>query len=75
MWLDLHLKKTIVFSVKIGEDFCGFRIFKDYRRLRKTDVKFFSRRMMKLKRVFQVEANRNERYFSFYKILDCPRLL
>jgi retron-type reverse transcriptase len=51
--LDLHLKKTIIFPVKLGVDFCGFRIFKDYRRLRRTNVLLFNKRMKKLRGLFR----------------------
>ena len=51
--LDLHLKKSIVYPVKSGVDFCGFRIFKDYRRLRKTNVRLFTKRMRKLRGLFR----------------------
>lgn len=43
--LNLHPKKSIVFPTKSGVDFCGFRIFKDYRKLRKSNVKLFVKRM------------------------------
>jgi len=51
--INLHPKKSTVFPVKLGVDFCGFRIFKDYRRLRKTNVKLFSKRMKKLRGLFR----------------------
>jgi len=51
--LNLHPKKSVVFPARLGVDFCGFRIFKDYRRLRKTNVKFFIKRMRKMQELFR----------------------
>ncbi len=51
--INLHPKKSIVISTESGVDFCGFRIFKDYRRLRKANVKFFVKRMRKMQKLFK----------------------
>lgn len=43
--LSLHPKKAVVFPVESGVDFLGFRLFKNYRRIRKSNVKLFIKRM------------------------------
>lgn len=45
--LNLHPRKSKVFPTKLGVDFCGFRNFKDYRRLKKSNIKMFIKRMKK----------------------------
>jgi retron-type reverse transcriptase len=42
--LVLHPRKSVVFPVKVGVDFCGFRIFPTHRRLRRSSVRRFVRR-------------------------------
>ncbi|MBN1485060.1 MAG: group II intron reverse transcriptase domain-containing protein [Chloroflexia bacterium] len=42
--LVLHPKKSPVFPVKVGIDFCGFRIYPTHRRLRRSSVRRFVRR-------------------------------
>ena len=42
--LKLHPKKAVIFQVNEGVDFLGYRIFGDYRLLRKSTVKRFVRR-------------------------------
>ncbi len=51
--INLHPKKSIVISIKSGVDFCGFRIFRDYRRLRKVNIKFFLKRMKNMQKLFK----------------------
>jgi len=51
--LNLHPKKSIVFPARLGVDFCGFRTFKDYRRLRKSNIKLFMRRMKEKRKQFR----------------------
>ena len=51
--INLHPKKSAVISIKSGVDFCGFRIFKDYRLLRKANVKSFIKRMRKMQELFR----------------------
>jgi len=43
--LKLHKKKSIIFPTKLGVEFLGFRIFRDYRKLKKQNVKLFLKRM------------------------------
>lgn len=50
--LSLHANKSTVFPVKLGVDFCGFRVFPYYRKLRKTNVKMFVRRVEKMRQTF-----------------------
>ncbi|MDY7080185.1 MAG: reverse transcriptase/maturase family protein [Chloroflexota bacterium] len=40
----LHPRKSVVFPVKVGIDFCGFRIYPTHRRLRRSSVRRFVRR-------------------------------
>lgn len=40
----LHPKKSLVFPVKVGVDFCGFRIYPTHRRLRRSSVRRFVKR-------------------------------
>lgn len=42
--LLLHPKKSLVFPVKVGVDFCGFRIYPTHRRLRRSSVRRFVKR-------------------------------
>ncbi|MFC1612806.1 reverse transcriptase domain-containing protein [Patescibacteria group bacterium] len=48
--LDLHPKKCNMFTVKSGIDFLGYRIFANYRLLRKSTVKRFIKRTRVYKR-------------------------
>lgn len=50
--LNLHPNKSTIFPVKSGVDFCGFRIFPYYRRLRGGNVKLFVKRIKKMQRDF-----------------------
>ena len=43
--LSLHDKKSTIFPTKDGVNFLGFRIYRDYRRIQKENVKRFVRRM------------------------------
>jgi RNA-directed DNA polymerase len=45
--LELHPSKILVFPINKGIDFLGYRVFKDYRLLRKSTVKRFLRREKK----------------------------
>ncbi len=42
--LMLHPRKSVVFPVKAGIDFCGFHIYPTHRRLRRSSVRRFVRR-------------------------------
>ncbi len=50
--LKLHPKKSTLFPIRLGVAFLGFRLFKDYRRLKKENVKRFLKRMKKLQKLF-----------------------
>jgi len=50
--LSLHANKSTVFPVKSGVDFCGFRVFPYYRKLRKANVKIFVKRVKKMQKFF-----------------------
>ncbi len=50
--LNLHPEKTTVLPVNLGVDFCGFRIFKYFRKLRKSNLALFKRRTKKMQRDF-----------------------
>ncbi len=43
--LHLHEKKSTIFPTKDGVNFLGFRIYRDYRKIQKENVKRFVRRM------------------------------
>lgn len=51
--LKLHSKKSIVFPTRLGVEFLGFRIFQDYRKLKKQNVKLFIKRMKAKKELFK----------------------
>ncbi|MFQ5575468.1 MAG: reverse transcriptase domain-containing protein [Anaerolineae bacterium] len=51
--LQLHPRKSVVFPVRTGLDFCGFRIFPTHRRLRKSSVRRFVRRLRHQRAAFQ----------------------
>ena len=48
----MHANKSTVFPVKSGVDFCGFRVFPYYRKLRKANVKIFVKRVKKMQKFF-----------------------
>lgn len=50
--LTLHTKKSLVFPVKVGLDFCGFRIYPTHRRLRRSSVRRFVRRLRKQREAY-----------------------
>jgi hypothetical protein len=43
--LVLHPRKSLVFPAKVGVDFCGFRIYPTHRRLRRSSLRRFVRRL------------------------------
>jgi len=51
--LVLHPKKSLVFPVKIGVDFCGFRIYPTHRRLRRSSIRRFVRRFRHQRAAYQ----------------------
>lgn len=51
--LVLHPKKSVVFPVKVGIDFCGFRIYPTHRRLRRSSVRRFVRRFRRQRQAYQ----------------------
>jgi len=50
--LRLHPKKSVVFPVKEGVKFLGFRIFREHRRLKKENIKRFLKRIKMQKALF-----------------------
>lgn len=54
--LNLHSKKSNIFPARVGVEFLGFRIFRDYRRLKRENVKRFLKRMKNLQRLFSQGA-------------------
>ncbi len=51
--LVLHPRKSLVFPVKVGVDFCGFRIYPTHRRLRRSSVRRFVRRFRRQREAYQ----------------------
>lgn len=51
--LHFHPEKSKVFPVKSGVTFCGFRIFEDYRKLKKSNVRMFIGRMKHQQELFK----------------------
>lgn len=51
--LQLHPRKSVVFPVHTGLDFCGFRLFPTHRRLRKSSVRRFVKRFRRQRAAFQ----------------------
>jgi len=47
--LKLHERKSVVFPIRDGIDFVGYRIFVDHRRLRKDNVRAFAQRLRALR--------------------------
>jgi retron-type reverse transcriptase len=54
--LVLHPRKSVVFPVKVGVDFCGFRIFPTHRRLRRSSVRRFVRRFRRQRTAYRQGA-------------------
>jgi len=54
--LSVHPKKNTIFPVTQGTDFMGYRIFPDYRRLRKSNIRLFARRMKKFQQGYKEGA-------------------
>ena len=51
--LLLHPRKSVVFPVKVGIDFCGFRIYPTHRRLRRSSVRRFVRRFRRQRQAYR----------------------
>lgn len=51
--LVLHPKKSVVFPVTEGIDFCGFRIFPTHRRLRRSSVRRFVKRFRRQREAYR----------------------
>lgn len=51
--LVLHPRKSVVFPTHTGIDFCGFRIYPTHRRLRRSSVRRFVRRLCRQRDAFQ----------------------
>jgi len=51
--LTLHPKKSLVFPVKVGVDFCGFRTYPTHRRLRRSSVRRFVQRFRRQRAAYR----------------------
>ena len=51
--LVLHPKKSLVYPVKVGVDFCGFRIYPTHRRLRRSSLRRFVRRFRRQRAAYR----------------------
>jgi hypothetical protein len=51
--LAMHPKKSLVFPVKVGLDFCGFRLYPTHRRLRRSSVRRFVQRFRRQRIAYQ----------------------
>jgi len=51
--LELHPRKSPVFPVGVGIDFCGFRIYPTQRRLRRSSVRRFVRRFRRQREAYR----------------------
>jgi RNA-directed DNA polymerase len=51
--LVLHPQKSVVFPVKVGLDFCGFRLYPTHRRLRRSSIRRFVRRFRRQRIAYQ----------------------
>jgi RNA-directed DNA polymerase len=51
--LVLHPAKSLVFPVKVGLDFCGFRLYPTHRRLRRSSVRRFVQRFRRQRQAYQ----------------------
>ncbi|MFC2015813.1 reverse transcriptase domain-containing protein [Chloroflexota bacterium] len=51
--LELHPRKSPVFPVHVGIDFCGFRIYPTHRRLRRSSVRRFVRRFRRQREAYR----------------------
>ena len=53
--LVLHPQKSLVFPVSVGVDFCGFRIYRTHRRLRRSSVRRFVGRFRRQREAYRRE--------------------
>jgi retron-type reverse transcriptase len=51
--LVLHPKKSLVFPVRVGVDFCGFRLYPTHRRLRRSSIRRFVRRFRRQRQAYR----------------------
>ena len=51
--LELHPKKSLVFPVTVGLEFCGFRIYPTHRRLRRAAVRRFVGRLRRQRAAYR----------------------
>jgi RNA-directed DNA polymerase len=51
--LLLHPSKSVVFPVRVGIDFCGFRIYPTHRRLRRSSVRRFVHRFRRQREAYR----------------------
>jgi len=67
--LTMHPKKVNIFPTEKGVDFLGYRVFTNYRLLRKSTVKRFIKRTKKIKDKKSVES-----WMAYAKFADSWRL-
>lgn len=51
--LTLHPRKSVVFPVDTGLDFCGFRLFPNHRRLRRNSIRRFTARFRRQREAYR----------------------
>jgi hypothetical protein len=51
--LVLHPQKSLVFPVKVGLDFCGFRLYPTHRRLRRSAIHRFAQRFRRQRKAYR----------------------
>ncbi len=51
--LTLHPKKTRIYAADEGVEFVGYRLFREYRRLRRSNVRLFARRLRRQQRAYR----------------------
>jgi len=49
----LHPRKSLIFPVEVGVDFCGFRIYPTHRRLRRSSIRRFVRRFRRQREAYR----------------------
>ncbi len=52
--LSLHPRKSVVFPTRVGMDFCGFILFADHRRLRRSSIRRFVRRFKRQRQAYRL---------------------
>ena len=53
MYLELHPRKARIFPAELGVDYLGYVVFQSHRRLRAVNVKKFTKKLKKLKAMYE----------------------